>query len=157
LILYEGFLTGHTGWVQALCFSYDGYLVASSADDGTVKVWSVADGSCIRTLEGHTESGFHCGFHPTGALIVAGSAILDLYPTKDEKEISVPTNGSAPHILDGEEILDETLERIRAQSAHVSRRKPTSKLEGRPSTGQEDRKQTSGNVERWVSSSFQSI
>ena len=34
----------------------DGRRVISASDDGTLKVWDVATGECVATLEGHTDS-----------------------------------------------------------------------------------------------------
>jgi WD40 repeat protein len=48
-------LKGHTKTVRSVAFSPDGRLLASGSDDGTVKLWEVATGSLVRTLEGHTD------------------------------------------------------------------------------------------------------
>ena len=41
-------------WVKSVAFNPDGKTVASASNDKTVKVWSVADGQCQQTLEGHS-------------------------------------------------------------------------------------------------------
>lgn len=43
-------LEGHTNWVQSIDFSPDSRILASSSDDRTVKLWSVATGECLKTL-----------------------------------------------------------------------------------------------------------
>jgi hypothetical protein len=43
-------LTGHTDWVYALALSPDGNLVASGSWNGEVKVWKLADGALVKTI-----------------------------------------------------------------------------------------------------------
>jgi WD40 repeat protein len=50
-------LTGHTDRVTSVSFSPDGRLLASGSDDKTIKLWRVADGALVRTLEGHAQGG----------------------------------------------------------------------------------------------------
>ena len=40
---------------------------------GTVKIWDVSSGNCIKTLEGHTRNVQSCNFSHCGTLIVSGS------------------------------------------------------------------------------------
>ena len=44
-------LTGHTDEVYSIAFSADGTILASGSGDGTVRLWDVAAGSLISTLE----------------------------------------------------------------------------------------------------------
>ena len=46
----------------------DGRRVVSASDDGTLKVWDVATGECVATLEGHS-SGVRCGVRCTFVMI----------------------------------------------------------------------------------------
>lgn len=41
---------GHTEWVETLAFSPDGAMLASGSYDGTIKLWNVETGKCIRTM-----------------------------------------------------------------------------------------------------------
>ncbi len=46
-------LTGHTDWVSSVAFSPDGRTLASGSADGTVRLWDVATGKTIQTLNAH--------------------------------------------------------------------------------------------------------
>src|SRR5450631_4369274 len=52
-------LKGHSGPVVGLTFSRDGALLASASWDNTVRLWSVSDGRCVRTLD-HGKIIFNC-------------------------------------------------------------------------------------------------
>ena len=43
--------SGHTKEVYSVVFSKNSETIASSSQDGTVKVWNVTTGSCIQTLQ----------------------------------------------------------------------------------------------------------
>jgi len=45
--------TGHTDWVKSVCMSVDHRYALSGGFDGTMKLWDVASGECIRTFLGH--------------------------------------------------------------------------------------------------------
>ena len=45
-------LRGHTDTVSTMAFNHDGGLLATGGLDGRALVWSAADGSLQRTLEG---------------------------------------------------------------------------------------------------------
>jgi WD40 repeat protein len=59
-------------------------VVATGSADRTIKVWSLADGSCLRTLEGHTASVLALSFASAGTqvrpqLILPFHRPLELY------------------------------------------------------------------------------
>jgi WD40 repeat protein len=47
---HQATLRGHTDWVYGLAASDDGTRLASASGDGTVKLWSTADGKLLATL-----------------------------------------------------------------------------------------------------------
>jgi small GTP-binding protein len=62
-------LEGHTStYVGTLDFSADGALLASTSWDDTVRLWRVADGQCLATIQASHEGGSNwqgVAFHPT--------------------------------------------------------------------------------------------
>ena len=51
----------------------DGTQVVSGALDGTVKLWDVHTGQCLRTLSGHTGAVWACSYAPDGTQVVSGA------------------------------------------------------------------------------------
>ena len=59
--------------VNSVSFSPDGATLASGSGDGTVKLWDVATGEPIATLQGHTDWVNSVSFSPDGATLASGS------------------------------------------------------------------------------------
>jgi WD40 repeat protein len=64
-------IDAHRGWVRALAVSPDGRRLASCGNDNLVKLWSTADGTLVRALEGHEHHVYNVAFHPTGEHLVS--------------------------------------------------------------------------------------
>ncbi|MCK9905163.1 hypothetical protein MXD63_34855, partial [Frankia sp. Cpl3] len=75
-------LSGHTARVNATTFSPTGTLLATAADDATLRLWNVTTGTS-RVLSGHTARVNATTFSPTGALLAtaADDATLRLWDT----------------------------------------------------------------------------
>lgn len=64
------------GHVLALCdcsWAHSNRYIATSSDDGTVKVWCVEDGRCLHSLYGHTGPVLCCDFNQNDTLIASAS------------------------------------------------------------------------------------
>lgn len=44
---------GHNNWIRALVFHPSGKFLLSASDDKTIRVWELATGRCIKTVEAH--------------------------------------------------------------------------------------------------------
>ena len=60
---------GHTRAAYQLAFSPDGSLLASSADDGTLRLWETATGSAVRVIDTGDHELFSVAFSPDGTLL----------------------------------------------------------------------------------------
>lgn len=66
-------LARHTAMVYAIAFSPDGSLLASGSSDRSVHVWSVKDGSLVRSFTG-ASGVFDVAFSPDGSELAAACA-----------------------------------------------------------------------------------
>lgn len=57
----------------SVAFSPDGALIVSGGCDNTVKLWSVENGACLKTLNGHSYFVTSVVFSPDGQYIASGS------------------------------------------------------------------------------------
>ncbi|MBD2362737.1 trypsin-like peptidase domain-containing protein [Anabaena minutissima FACHB-250] len=61
------------GIVQSVAFSPDGKTVASSSLETTIKIWNIATGQVVRTLNDHSDYVASVAFSPDGRTLVSGS------------------------------------------------------------------------------------
>ena len=61
------------GQISSLAFAPDGRLLASGSLDKTIRLWDVATGQLVRTLEGHTNSVWSVAFSPDGRLLASAA------------------------------------------------------------------------------------
>jgi WD40 repeat protein len=59
--------------VRGVAVSADGRLVLSGSDDKTVRVWDVANGKLLHTLEGNTDWVRGVSVSADGRVVVSGS------------------------------------------------------------------------------------
>ncbi|PSB02650.1 nSTAND1 domain-containing NTPase [Merismopedia glauca] len=67
-------LVGHESDIVGLNFSPDGQTLASSSQDGTVKLWNWQTKTLLNTLRGHTSWLTSVSFSPDGQTLVSASA-----------------------------------------------------------------------------------
>lgn len=66
-------LRGHTKTLNRIAWSPDGRLLASSSSDKTIRIWDVAHGECIVTLQGHTDHVWSVDWSPDGSKLASAS------------------------------------------------------------------------------------
>ena len=44
---------GHDNWVRAIVFHPTGKFLLSASDDYTIRVWELATGRCVKTVQAH--------------------------------------------------------------------------------------------------------
>jgi len=74
---------GHTDWVEGMCLSPDGRVLASASGDASMRLWDVASGAELQQVEGPDGCEFRCvRFAPSGGFLVVGAAdgALHLWP-----------------------------------------------------------------------------
>ncbi len=82
--------TGHRGSVSALSFSPDSTVLASSSEDGTIRLWDVYTSSLIRVLQGHRQPVFRASFSPNGRILASGDGrgIIKIWNVQTGEEMA---------------------------------------------------------------------
>jgi len=62
---------GHKRGIWSVEFSPVDQCVLTASGDKTIKLWAIADGSCLKTFEGHTSSVLRASFIARGTQFVS--------------------------------------------------------------------------------------
>jgi hypothetical protein len=65
---------GHKGSVLALALAADGKTLISGSSDNTIKLWSLPDGTPLKTVEGHKGSVLALALAADGKTLISGSS-----------------------------------------------------------------------------------
>ena len=81
-------LEGHMSSIYSITFSPDCRMVASSDDQGTIKLWEVSTGKIRANLKGHASTVYCVRFNGNGTLLASGSRdkTVKLWDMKTGKE-----------------------------------------------------------------------
>ncbi|NJP06907.1 MAG: hypothetical protein HC837_15460 [Chloroflexaceae bacterium] len=66
-------LYGHTSEVLGVAWSPDGQQLASASHDRSIKLWQVANGTCLTTITGHSQKVFWVAWSPDGLTLASAS------------------------------------------------------------------------------------
>ena len=65
-------LYGHTAGVNGLAFMPDSHSLLSGSEDGTLRLWDVLSGQCVRFIQGYAASLFDIDWSPDDTQLVSG-------------------------------------------------------------------------------------
>jgi WD40 repeat protein len=83
-------LVDHPTDVTAITYSPDGRMLASGSKDGTIKIWSTADGKVINSLSGHSAEISALAFTPDSKLLASSCPLeysVKIWAVQDGSEI----------------------------------------------------------------------
>lgn len=92
---------GHDNWVRALVFHPTGKFLLSCSDDKTIRVWELASGRCIKTVEahGHFVQSMAWGRATTGGTVPNGAGPSSDGKGEEEKRVNVVATGSVDQTI----------------------------------------------------------
>ena len=81
-------LVGHEGWIRALAMSEDVTHLVSGADDGTVRRWTIDDGT-FEVLGSHSSRVWSVAADPTGHVIASGGTdgVIKIWDASTGEEV----------------------------------------------------------------------
>lgn len=68
----------HQGSVSCIAWNADGTLLASTAADGTLKLWEASTGQCLQSFQGYNDGWESLAVSPDGKWLASGNAIAQI-------------------------------------------------------------------------------
>jgi len=93
-------LRGHEGAIRSLTFDPEGELLASASTDGTLRVWSLKEGACIKDmsiLPERDDSQLKIDWHPNGKFIAIPVGNRTTIYERDTWEMTFSFGGEEGH------------------------------------------------------------
>ena len=90
-------LSGHTRIIRGLCFTHDGTKLVSASWDRSVRVWSVADGTCLSEFRDHGGPVSCISISPDDKTIASGGddgVLRLLHMTSGYELVTIPVGAS---------------------------------------------------------------
>jgi len=86
---------GHASGITYLAFSYDGGVLVSGASDEKVKLWRIADGSLLRTIDVQRAQNF--AVSPDGRILISAglSNKIEVWDLKDGSQVGMSEDSEA--------------------------------------------------------------
>jgi WD40 repeat protein len=90
-------LTGHNAALETVAYTPNGDIVASGADDDTIRLWDARSFKQIAVLTGHTDKVYDVAFSPDGHRLVSGSwdGTVRIWDIDHRAELGKPLEGHA--------------------------------------------------------------
>jgi WD40 repeat protein len=88
-------LEGHESFITSVVFSLDGATLASASYDGSIRLWNVANGQCIRTFRQDDRTIYVVAWSPDGKTIAVANRgglmyLLDIHPNTIRAPVIIP-------------------------------------------------------------------
>ncbi len=118
-------LRGHRGTVLSIVFSRDSRRVATTCEDGKVRLWSVPDWKLLRELSGHKGPVHWAAFSPDGSLVASGGEdkTVRVWSVEDGRLVQTLEESQSPILTLAFSPDGEYLAATSAQTVHVWQRK----------------------------------